>query len=241
MTLFLFTSCSEERTIVDPYDDYVSETATTADDSYDTVEEDSTVDDTVYENIAVDDSWRYCYALTYEFYDYSEGTSVISEYRTSSEYVTLDADSNMMTYVIPSTGYLLEYFLSQDDLQGTVTVITDYELDDLQSSFYLLSVVDIRYPSYSNVTEIGETTVNGRSAMEYCQVGTESTSSTEQMTAYVWVDTEYGFVSKCEYYNSSGTLLMSWELTYFTVDEATVSSIIPQIDLTLYTISSESS
>lgn len=187
--------------------------------------------------INVDESWKTNYVLQYSFYDFQGGTSSISECCNETGYVSIDNETGIVTYVQESEGFLLQYFLDPPVLQGTMSVITGNSLSDLQSGFYLLSVVDRRLPAYSNTTLSGKTTVAGRSATQYIQTGITQNSN-ENLTALIYVDDQYGFVSKCELFNSSRTLMMKWELTSFSSNREDVLKAMPKIDLTDYQIAS---
>ena len=164
-----------------------------------------------------DYSWMTSYALKYTYFDGSE-TSEITEGKSANYYRAEDAGSNSVVYIERKDGYLLEYMLNPADYTGAVSVVTDSDIADLHSGFMMLSAADSNFPLYTNVTPVGPEPVAGRRAMKYVQNG-EPASGENGRTAYVWIDDEYGFASKCELYDSvTQELLMKWELESFALN-----------------------
>lgn len=162
-----------------------------------------------------DTSWQSAYALSYSYYDIKSGESKIAEGKCGKYYQSLDYATNIITFLTQEDGYILEYMLNENTKTGTSTVVTSSTIDDLYSGFSMLSVCDPEFPVYRNVTKVGTDFVAKRSAVRYKQVETEN--GVETKIAYVWIDDQYGFASRCELYDAqTRELQMRWELLEFT-------------------------
>lgn len=182
--------------------------------------------------ISPDYSWMRSYALKYTYFDGTD-VSEITEGKSANYYRAEDAASGSIVYIERKEGYMLEYMLNTSDRTGAATVVTDSSIADLHSGFMMLSAADTLFPSYANVTRLGEETVGGRPAVKYMQNG-EPASGSAGRTAYVWLDSEYNFASKCELYDAdTQKLTMSWELKSFVTDVPDDSV---KIDLSEFTI-----
>ncbi len=183
----------------------------------------------------IDDSWQSSYALAYTFYDTTNGYSEIAEGKCGNYYQSLDYESNIITFLSQEDGYIMEYVLSIDSKTGTAAIITDSTMDELYSGFALMSTCDPYLPVYTNVTRISEDFVADRSAVRYKQVQTEDGVDTK--IAYIWIDDQYSFASKCELYDAqSQELLLRWELTEFTLN-VTEESV--KVDIDDYTLTTD--
>lgn len=164
-----------------------------------------------------DDSWQSKYALSYTFYEKKTGESKITEGKCGKYYQAIDETSGIITFVSQEEGYMMEYMLDSNTKTGTAAVVTDSTIDELYSGFSQFSTCDPYFPVYKNVTKFESEFVANRSATRYKQVETEN--GTETRIAYVWIDDDLGFASKCELYDAqTQELLMRWELTAFTVN-----------------------
>ena len=98
----VFSSCSKDNNkIVDPYGESTSNDA--QNNNSDSVPPS--------QSLHLDESWRNCYALTYDFFDSREGSSTITEFFDGTKYISADAQTGIVTYIVPADGYLTEYFL----------------------------------------------------------------------------------------------------------------------------------
>lgn len=169
-----------------------------------------------YDNLVNSDtSWYNSYALKYNYYDKTIGESIITEGKCGNYYQSHDSASNIISYYTQQEGYILEYLLNKDTKTGTVSIVTNATMDDLYSGFALISTCDPYFPSYKNVTKVGQDFVANRSATRYKQTQTENGTVTK--IAYVWIDDELGIATKCEQYNAlTEELEMRWELLEFT-------------------------
>lgn len=162
-----------------------------------------------------DTSWLDAYALSYSYYDADSGESIITEGRCGNYYQSHDSATNTISFYAQQEGYILQYLLNSDKKTGTAAVVTDSSIDDLYSGFTMISTCDPYFPVYKNVTKVGQDFIANRSATRYKQTQTENGVTTK--IAYVWIDDEYGFASKCEQYNAqTEELEMRWELLEFT-------------------------
>ncbi len=222
----VFSACSKnDNKIVDPYGESTSNDA--QNNNSDSVPPS--------QSLHLDESWRECYALTYDFFDSREGSSTITEFYDGTKYISADAQSGIVTYIVPADGFLTEYFLDTKEQKGTVSIVGGTDLKSIVTGFYALSATDVRLPDYSNTNKTGITLIAGRNATEYIQTGVYGTDN-QQGTAKIYVDDLYGFTSKLEFYNSSREMLLSWELKGINTDEDYVKKNMPVIDLTAYEI-----
>ena len=162
-----------------------------------------------------DTSWLDCYALEYSYYDTKTGESKIAEGRFGNYYQSLDYATNTITFYSQEDGYILQYVLNNNTKSGTAAVVTGSTIDNLYSGFAMLSTCDPYFPLYNNVTEVGKDFVANRSVTRYKQTQTENGVVTK--IAYIWIDDELGFASKCEQYDAvTQALELRWELLSFT-------------------------
>ena len=167
------------------------------------------------ELVSSDTDWLSCYALEYSYYDVKTGESRIAEGRCGNYFQSLDYATNTVTYYTQADGYILEYMLNTETKTGTAAVVTGSTMDSLYSGFSMLSTCDPYFPVYKNVTKVGQDFVANRSVTRYKQTQTEDGVVTK--IAYVWIDDELGFASKCEQYDAkTEELQMRWELLSFT-------------------------
>lgn len=221
-----FSACSKnDNKIVDPYGESTSNDA--QNNNSDSVPPS--------QSLHLDESWRECYALTYDFFDSREGSSTITEFYDGTKYISADAQTGIVTYIVPADGFLTEYFLDTKEQKGTVSIVGGTDLKSIVTGFYALSATDVRLPDYSNTNKTGITLIAGRNATEYIQTGVYGTDN-QRGTAKIYVDDLYGFTSKLEFYNSSREMLLSWELKGINTDEDYVKKNMPVIDLTAYEI-----
>ncbi len=222
----VFSACSKnDNKIVDPYGESTSNDA--QNNNSDSVPPS--------QSLHLDESWRECYALTYDFFDSREGSSTITEFYDGTKYISADAQTGIVTYIVPADGFLTEYFLDTKEQKGTVSIVGGTDLKSIVTGFYALSATDVRLPDYSNTNKTGITLIAGRNATEYIQTGVYGTDN-QRGTAKIYVDDLYGFTSKLEFYNSSREMLLSWELKGINTDEDYVKKNMPVIDLTAYEI-----
>lgn len=188
------------------------------------------------ELVSSDTSWLDCYALEYSYYDTKTGESRIAEGRCENYFQSMDYATNTLTFYTQEDGYILEYVLNSETKTGTAAVVTDSTMENIYSGFSMLSTCDPYFPVYKNVTKVGQDFVANRSATRYKQTQTENGVITK--IAYVWIDDELGFASKCEQYDAqTEELQMRWELLSFTRN-VTEDDI--KINLDNYTLATES-
>ena len=182
-----------------------------------------------------DTSWLDCYALEYSYYDTQTGESKITEGRAGNYYQSIDYATNTITFYTQEEGYILQYVLNNSSKTGTAAVVTDSTIDNLYSGFAMLSTCDPYFPLYNNVTEVGKDFVANRSVTRYKQTQTENGVVTK--IAYVWIDDELGFASKCEQYDAvTQALELRGELLSFTRN-ATEEAV--RVNIDSFTITTE--
>ncbi len=208
LILFSFASCSEqEQSGSVNFGEYVLPDETTTEaisEKYDSAE-----------LVSSDTTWIDCYALEYSYYDTKTGESKIAEGKCGNYFQSLDYATNTITFYSQEDGYILQYVLNTESKTGTAAVVTGSTMDNIYSGFAILSTCDPYFPVYKNVTKVGQDFIANRSATRYKQVQTENGVTTK--IAYVWIDDELGFASKCEQYDAqTEELQMRWELLSFT-------------------------
>ncbi len=160
-------------------------------------------------------SWTANYSLTYSINENGE-TSVLKEQRCDGIYCVTDTASGAISYFEQNGEDIDQYILNPSAKTGTHSLLENSSLADITTGFMKIAAVNPEFTTYSNVEYQGEETVAGRSAKKYTQ---SAYSDAGLLTAYafVWLDSEYGFASKCKVYNLTGTVNTSWELTEFSV------------------------
>lgn len=183
------------------------------------------------EPVAQDASWMNNYSLQYYYAD-TQGSSQITETRSGGYYSAVDATTGYTTFFAQGDGGVDEYILNIVSKTGTHKFSEGDSMDTLTSGWMQVSRLDEGFTSSKDVLYEGKETVAGREAGRYLQ----SIYVDGALTAYafVWVDTQYGFASKCSVYTVSGSLYSAWELTSFT--SGTVTDEQAMTDLTPYTI-----
>ena len=167
--------------------------------------------------LSPDTTWQNAYALSYSYYDTKTGESVLTEGKCGKYYQITDSSSDITTFLVQENAYMMQYMLDNTQKNGTVAIVTDGAIENAYSGFTLLSVCDPYFPVYTNVTKVGDDFVGKRPATRYKQVETKDDKETR--IAYVWIDDEFHFASKCELYDASTQeLLMRWELKDFTTN-----------------------
>lgn len=168
-------------------------------------------------------SWAGNYALTYTYTENSV-SSEITEKRCDGVYCATDNASGTVSFFSQNGSNIEQYILNPAQKSGTHSVIKDNTLDNITTGFMKIAYIDPGFTSLSNVEYQNDDIVAGRGAKKYTQ---SAYSSAGLLTAYafVWIDTEYGFISKCQVYSLSGTVSTSWELKDLSVGSVTEEKI----------------
>lgn len=167
--------------------------------------------------------WTKNYTLNYVYS--SDGvTSSVTEKRCSGIYSAVDDESGTVSFFSQNKDDIDQYVLNPSQKSGTHSVVKNSSLDSITTGFMKIAYIDPSFASMSNVEFQNDDTVAGRGAKKYTQ---SAYSTTGLLTAYafVWIDNEYGFVSKCQVYSLSGNVNTSWELKSFSVGNVTAESI----------------
>ncbi|HOL80121.1 MAG: hypothetical protein GXY95_06870 [Clostridiales bacterium] len=170
--------------------------------------------------------WRYKYSLTYE-YTKGKTVSVLSEYRDDGFFCAVDNESKVMTYYKQGDEGIDRYILNPSTKKGTHAVLKGRSLEKLVSGFMQLSLSDPSFISKENVIYSSEDVIAGRPAKKYIQM--EYQDSVLTRIAYIWIDTEFGFASRCEVYDGTGGLAFGWKLTEFSREAPDAENLIPDI------------
>ena len=181
-----------------------------------------------------DSSWTDNYVLEYNYAD--TGTaSHIKEIRIGNYYKALDTTSGYISFFEQVQGGIDEFVINTADNTAVHSFIADQSMSDLTTGWMRISSIDANYAESEDVQYEGVENVAGREADRYLQ--SVYTSDTLTAYAFVWIDKEYGFVSKCSVYTVTGSLYSSWELTSFSV--GTVTEQDAYVDITAYSITEE--
>lgn len=173
--------------------------------------------------ILIDESWLSNYTLSYT-YEENGQISDLTEHRCEGVYTAKEGSSGAMTCFLQNGENVDEYALNPANKTGTHMVLSNQSLSSITPGFLKIARVDAAFPTLSNVEFQGEESVAGRPAKKYAQ---SAYNSAGLLTAYafVWIDDEYGFASKCRVYNLTGSVNVSWELKSLTVGGVTEESI----------------
>lgn len=160
-------------------------------------------------------SWQSNYTLTYTFTENGE-RSELTETRCDGLYSARDAASGAVSYFRQNGSDIDSYVLNPTAKTGTHRLLTGKSLADITTGFMKIAYIDPSFTTLSNVEYQGSESVAGRPAAKYIQSVYDGTGL---LTAYafVWIDSEYGFVSKCMVYNLTGAVNTSWELLSLSV------------------------
>lgn len=184
--------------------------------------------------LKVDLSWCEKYIVSYSYYKSDIGESMLVEGRCGNYLQIWDKTSGIMSYYEQEESYMLEYLLDVQNAVGTVSVVADNSVDTI-AHFPALTICKEDFPLRSNVTKVGTNFVADRSATRYKQV--EAENGVEKRIAYLWIDDQYGFISKCEVYNAeTQELITRLEVLDFTTN---VTEDAVKMKLDDYTIASQ--
>lgn len=167
-------------------------------------------------------SWQSNYTLTYAFTENGE-RSELTETRCDGLYSAKDLASGTISYFRQEGENIDSYVLNPSAMTGNHAIIEGKNLQDITTGFMKIAYLDPGFSMFSNVEYQGTESVAGRPAAKYTQSAYDSTGL---LTAYafVWVDSEYGFASKCMVYNLSGAVNTSWELLSLEVGGVSLDS-----------------
>ncbi|MBR1810715.1 MAG: hypothetical protein IJ766_03560 [Clostridia bacterium] len=173
--------------------------------------------------ILIDNSWTSNYTLTYEFTENGE-MSTLTERRCAGMYSVTDAGSGITSYFIQDGDNIDQYVLNPADNTGTHAVLNGQNLADVPTGFMKIAYVSPAFTTYANVEYQSADSVADRPAQKYNQ---SAYNDAGLLTAYafVWLDSAYGFASKCQVYNLTGNINTGWELKSLTVGGVSAESI----------------
>lgn len=171
----------------------------------------------------VDASWMDNFTLSYS-YSQNGVYSFLTERRCAGIYSVTDNATGISTYFIQNGKDIDQYVLDPQTKKGTYSVVEDAELAQLSTGFMKIAYLDPSFTVNPGVEFQIEEPVAGRAAKKYTQ---SSFTPAGLLTAYafVWVDEEYGFASKCQVYNLAGSVNTGWELQSLEVGGVTKEDI----------------
>lgn len=182
------------------------------------------------EGFAVDASWQKNFLAEYLYFDEQLGKERVrvKEVKTSSAFeAKYPVSGNFFYYKADGTDLLVYTAVPDEDLY-TKSVEKGKSVSDISSTFMKLSAVDPAFSALANVLYIEDDTVAGRPCKKYIQRAYTDGKATD--TVYIWIDSEYGFASKCEAYNADEDLTTYWELLLFETGSVTASAIDVDVD-----------
>ncbi|MBR5428633.1 MAG: hypothetical protein IK118_09820 [Clostridia bacterium] len=171
----------------------------------------------------VDVSWMDNFILSYSF-SQNGVYSFLTERRCAGIYSVTDNATGISTFFIQNGKNIEQYVLDPQTKRGSYSEIENAELAGLSTGFMKIAYLDPTFTTNPSVEYQLEEAVAGRAAKKYTQ---SSFSAAGLLTAYafVWIDEEYGFASKCQVYNLTGSVNTSWELQSLEVGSVTKDSI----------------
>ncbi len=198
---------------------------------------------TAYENneasetITVDTSWQKNFRVSYRYYnpEQSMTTMRILEKKSDKAFTVEYLDTASILYY-KANGSNTDYYVIIDNEDEQVhSVLEGKKFSSLSSMFMKLSEVSPDLPSQSNVLYMYDETVAGRSCHKYIQRAYSDGKLTQSV--YVWIDAQFGFVAKCEAYDSSENLTVMWTIDEFETGTLTDEDVF--IDTSLYSFKEE--
>jgi|LSQX01.2.fsa_nt_gb hypothetical protein len=178
-----------------------------------------------------DNSWTGNYKLTYNYAD--TGTaSKITEIRCEGLYKAIDEANGMVSYFEEVEGGIDEFAINTVTNKAAHTFLANQDMATLTSGFMRVSAIESDFAQSNDVIKEGTEEIVGRICDRYLK--SIYTNGTLTAYAFVWVDQEYGFVSKCAVYTVQNSLYSSWELLAF--ETGTVKPEDVFVDMTAYSI-----
>ncbi len=187
--------------------------------------------------INVDSTWKKNFKVKYSYYNPEQSltTMKIQEKRAYNAFTVEYLDTSSILYY-KANGNNTDYYVIIDSENEQVhSVLEGKHFSSLSSMFMKLSEVSPDLPSQSNVLYMYDESVAGRNCHKYIQRAYSDGKLTQSV--YVWVDSQYGFVAKCEAYDASEILTVMWAIEEFEAGSLTDEDVM--IDLDGYTFKEE--
>lgn len=229
-SIFLLSSCSDDST----------EESSTGYEYKTTVLNEITTEAVKSEfetEIKIDNTWKRNFRVNYKYYnpDQSITTMNIQEKKSANAFTVQYIDTQSILYYKANGNDTDYYVIIENEPEQVHSVLTGKKLSSLSSMFMKLSSVDSDLPSQNNVLYMYEEEVAGRNCHKYIQRAYSEGQLTESV--YLWIDAEFGFVAKCEAYDSSNVLTVMWEIEEFVTGSLQDEDVF--LDLSGYTFKEE--
>lgn len=193
--------------------------------------------DEVEKEVKIDNTWKRNFRVNYRYYNPEQSitTMNIEEKKSANAFTVQYIDTHSILYY-KANGNDTDYYVIIDHEDEQVhSVLTGKKFSSLSSMFMKLSAVDADLPSQNNVLYMYEEEVAGRKCYKYIQRAYSEGQLTESV--YLWIDVQYGFVAKCEAYDSNNTLTVMWEVEEFVTGTLQDEDVF--LDLSGYTFKEE--
>lgn len=189
------------------------------------------------ETITVDTSWKKNFRVVYNYYNPEQNltTMKIQEKKSDNAFTVEYLDTSSILYY-KANGNDTDYYVIIDNEDEQVhSVLEGKKFSSLSSMFMKLSEVSPDLPAQSNVLYMYDEQVAQRNCHKYIQRAYSDGKLTESV--YVWIDARFGFVAKCEAYDSSDNLTVMWSVDEFETGTLTDEDVF--IDISLYSFKEE--
>ncbi len=165
--------------------------------------------------IKIDNSWKYNFRVNYRYYNPEQSitTMNIEEKKSATAFTVQYIDTHSILYYKANGNDTDYYVIIEGEDEQVHSTLKGKKFSSLSSMFMKLSVVDSGLPSQNNVLYMYDEEVAGRNCHKFIQRGYSEGILTESV--YLWIDTEYGFVAKCEAYDKNNVLAVMWEVEEF--------------------------
>ncbi len=187
--------------------------------------------------IKIDNTWKRNFRVNYRYFNPEQSitTMNIEEKKSSSAFTVQYIDTHSVLYYKANGNDTDYYVIIEQQDEQVHSVLKGKKFSSLSSMFMKLSAVEADLPSQNNVLYMYEEEVGGRSCHKYIQRAYSGGQLTESV--YLWIDTEYGFIAKCEAYDADNTLTVMWEVEEFVTGTLKDEDVF--LDLSGYTFKEE--
>lgn len=154
--------------------------------------------------------------------------TVISEKKTANSFIVSNLSEGYFKYYADTEQGLDEYVVVPTDLLFEHRLVPAASVNNVNSMFMKITAVAESFASGENVIYTGSEMIANRNCQLYMQ-RTFNESGEQDSVAYLWIDAQYGFCSKCITYDANGEIVMSWELNEFRTGDITDAEVKPDL------------
>lgn len=190
-------------------------------------------------NLNINNSWSDNYYAMFTYYCPAQGYDeavVITERKTSSSFIISNPIESSFKYYTDTEQGVEEYAVNPSAMLFSYNLYEGKTVNaDVNSMYMKISYVTENFTSGPDVIYTGSEVIADRNCWMYLQRTYNDIGEVKEV-AYIWIDSVYGFCTKCITY-SGGNVVMSWELKEFSVGNVTDDQIRP--DLSAYTFNEQ--